>query len=65
MGGVKNLPRLLGKYNSGWVSISKNYDKVLAYGRTLDSLVKKLQRAKKGEGYITRASGDYSRYVGS
>ena len=59
-----NLAKILKNYTSGWVSISKDYKKVIASGRTLKSLLQKLEKMGKPEGYLMKAAKDYSGYVG-
>lgn len=60
-----NLAKVLKGYTSGWVSISKDYRKVLASGKTLNILIKKLEKMGIPDGYLMRAAKDYSGYVGS
>lgn len=60
---VIDLVKVLKGYNSGWVSISKDSKKILASDKTLKGLLKKLSKIKV-EGYIMKASGNYSNYVG-
>jgi len=59
-----NLAMILKNYTSGWVSISKDYKKVIASGRTLKSLLQKLEKMGKPGGYLMKAAKDYSGYVG-
>jgi hypothetical protein len=59
-----NLAKILKNYSSGWVSISKDYKKVIASGKTLKSLLVKLAKKKNPDGYLMRAVKDYSGYVG-
>lgn len=58
-----NLARILKNYTSGWVSISKDYKKVIASGRTLKSLLQKLEKMGRPEGFLMKAAKDYSGYV--
>lgn len=60
-----NLAQVLKDYTSGWVSISKDYKKVLASGRTLATVIKKLEKMGSPDGYLMKAAKDYSGYVGS
>jgi len=60
----KNLAKILKNYTSGWVSISKDYKKVIASGRTLKTLLQKLEKMGNPDGYLMRAAKDYSGYVG-
>lgn len=59
-----NLAKILKKYPSGWVSISKDYKKVVASGRTLKALLQKLAKMGNPDGYLMKAAKDYSGYVG-
>lgn len=59
-----NLAKILKKYNSGWISISKDYKKVIASGRTLKVLLQKLAKMGNPDGYLMKAAKDYSGYVG-
>lgn len=63
--GIIDLTKPLKGYTSGWVSISKNYKKVIASGRTLKSLLKKLDKMGNPGGYLMKAAKDYSGYVGA
>lgn len=60
-----NLAKILQKYQSGWISISKDYKRVLAWGKTLKSLLKKVERGGFPDGVIMRAAKTYSNYVGN
>lgn len=60
----KNLAKILKNYTSGWVSISKDYKKVIASGRTLKTLLQKLEKMGNPDGYLMKAAKDYSGYVG-
>ena len=61
---VIDLTKTLKGHTSGWVSISKDNKKVITSGRTLKTLVKKLDKLGNPEGYIMKAAKDYSNYVG-
>lgn len=58
------LPMILKKYPSGWISVSKDYQKSVAWGKTLRSLMSKLTKLGNPEGYIMRTAKDYSGYIG-
>ncbi len=58
------LPRILRKYSSGWVSIAKDYRKAIAWGKNLKSLIAKLNKMGNPEGYLMKVARDYSSYVG-
>lgn len=53
---------LKGKNN--WVSLSKDYKRVIAEGKTLKELIAELKKKGNPDGYILRASKDYSTYIG-
>lgn len=59
-----NLVKVLKGYTSGWVSISRDYKKVIASGKNLNSLLKKLEKMGNPKGYLMKAAKDYSGYVG-
>ena len=58
------LANLLRKYSNSWVSISKDHRKVLASGKTMKTVLAKLQRLGNPEGVMMRAAKDFSRYAG-
>jgi hypothetical protein len=60
-----NLSKILKSYTSGWVSISKDYSRVIASGKTLKTLIQKLNKMGNPEGYLMKAAKDYSSYIGS
>ena len=60
-----NLAKILKGYTSGWISISKDYKKILASGKTLKILIKKLNKMGSPEGYVMKAAKNYSNYVGT
>lgn len=57
-----NLVKILKGYTSGWVSISKDYKKVIASGKSLDIVLKKLTKMGNPKGYLMKAAKDYSGY---
>ena len=59
-----NLAKLISKYSNGWVSISKGENKIIAWGKTLDVLSKKLKDLNYPEGILLKVCKDYSSYVG-
>lgn len=59
-----DLTKTLKNYTSGWVSISKDYKRVVASGKTLKTLLEKLEKMGKPDGYLMKAAKDYSGYVG-
>lgn len=60
-----DLSKILKGYNSGWVSISRDYKKIIAAGKTLKTLIQKLDKMGNPEGYLMKAAKDYSNYVGT
>ena len=60
----KSFDKVLKGFTSGWVSISKDRRYVIAHGKTLDDLVKKLEKRGNPEGVITRVTTGFSSYVG-
>lgn len=59
-----NFVKTLKGYTSGWVSISKDYKGVIASGKTLDIVLKKLAKMGNPDGYLMKATKDYSGYIG-
>lgn len=60
----KSLDKTIKGITSGWVSLSKDYKKVIAHARTLNELAKKLEKKGNPDGYVMKASADFSSYVG-
>ena len=61
---VANLSKTLRGQTSGWVSISKDYKKIIAKDKSLKELLEKLKRLGNPDGYLMKAAKNYSRYVG-
>lgn len=61
--GVVNLSKTL-KGKSGWVSIAPDNKKVIAQGKNLKELLRKLKAMGNPDGYIMIAGKDFSSYVG-
>jgi len=61
----KSLISLLKGYSNGWISISTDYKKVLASGKTLEVVLQKLAKLGNPKGVLMRASKDFSRYAGN
>ena len=61
---VANLSKTLRGQTRGWVSISKDYKKIIAKDKSLKELLKKLEELGNPDGYLMKAAKDYSRYVG-
>ena len=59
-----NLAKIMTGYTSGWISVSKDYKKVIASGKSLKMLIQKLNKMGKPEGYLMKAAKDYSSYIG-
>ena len=59
-----NLAKILQGYTSGWVSISRDYKKVIASGKTLTAVAAKLKKMGNPDGYLMKAAKDYSGYIG-
>ncbi len=58
------MNRKLKGLTSGWASISKDSKRVIAHAKTLDELVRKLDKKGKPEGVITRVATGFTSYVG-
>ena len=61
---LQSLDKTLKGYTSGWVSVSKDYRKVIAHGKNLSELVKKIEKRGNPDGYIMKAAADFSSYSG-
>lgn len=61
---AQNLAKAIKKYTFGWVSVSKDYNKVIAWGKTLKILLGKLKKMGNPDGYLMKAAKDYSGYIG-
>lgn len=59
-----NLVKILQGYTSGWVSISRDYNKVITSGKTLNIVLRKLEKMGNPDGYLMKAAKDYSGYIG-
>jgi hypothetical protein len=52
---TKNLMKLLvSKYKGEWVSITRDYKKVVAHSKAVDDLVVKIRKQKVKDGVIMR-----------
>ena len=56
--------KILKRYTSGWVSISRDYKKIIASGKTLNTVLKKLEKMGNPDGYLMKTTKDYSGYIG-
>ena len=54
-----NLSKILKKYSSGWVVISKDNKKVLIHGKKFSDVANKFP-----DGFILKVNKDFSNYVG-
>lgn len=61
---TQKLIKALKNYKRGWVSVSKDYGRVQASGGSLGVVLEKLHKLGNPPGYLMKAAGDYSRYVG-
>lgn len=60
-----DLSNILKNYTTGWVSISNDHKKVVASAQTLNQLATKLKKMGNPEGYLMKASKDFTMYVGT
>lgn len=58
-----NLTKLLKKFSSGWVAISSDYKKVITWGRTLESVSKKVEKKGNPPVVLVAAAQNYRGYV--
>lgn len=61
----KTLAEILKNYPNKWVSLTENYQKVIASGTNLKSVVKQLAKLGNPKGVLIRSGEDYSRYAGT
>lgn len=61
--GLVNLTKTL-KGKIGWVSLSKDYKKVIAQAKTFKGLLAKLKIMGNPDGFIMVAAKDFSSYIG-
>ncbi len=59
-----NFNILLKNYKKGWVGISRDFKKVVVYGKTLASTMKKAARMKEKPYYFPSGQA-YSNYIGT
>lgn len=59
------LAKILEKYKSGWVSISKDHQSVIAWGKNLKSVLATIEEKGRPEGYLMKVAKNYSNYIGS
>lgn len=59
-----SLGKILKKYSTGWISVSQDHKSVLAWGKTLKSMLKKLEKKGNPEGYVMKVAKTYSNYIG-
>lgn len=60
-----NLSKLLKNFSSGWVAITSDYRKVVAFGKTLKEVTNKVARQKRDNVILISASKNYRGYVTS
>lgn len=60
-----NLAKILEKHKSGWVSVSKDHQTVVAWGKNLKSILAKIERKNRPKGYLMKVAKNYSNYIGS
>lgn len=59
-----NLAKILEKYKSGWVSVSSDHQRIIAWGKNLKSVLAKIQSKGLPEGSLMKVAQDYSNYIG-
>ncbi|MBI3385101.1 hypothetical protein HY030_02835 [Candidatus Gottesmanbacteria bacterium] len=57
-----NVSKLIKKYTSGWISLSSDQKKVIAHGKSLQTVLKRLKELGNPSGYLIKATKDYSYY---
>lgn len=58
-----DLTNILKRFSSGWVAVSDDYKKVVAWGRTLASVTKKVKEKGNPLVVLMAASKNYRGYV--
>lgn len=58
-----NLTKILKNYSSGWVAITADYKKVVASGKTLEEVTKKVEKQKRDDVVLISASKNYRGFV--
>lgn len=60
---IINLTKTL-KGKTGWVSVSSDNKRVIAQGKTLKELLRKIDKLGNPDGYIMISAKDFSSYIG-
>lgn len=60
-----NLSKLLKNFSSGWVAITSDYKKVIAFGKTLKEVTKEVKKQNRDDVVLIPASKNYRGFVTS
>lgn len=60
-----NLSKILRNFTSGWVAITSDYKKVVAFGKTLKEVTDKVSKEKQNDVVLIPASRNYRGFVTS
>lgn len=58
-----NLVKLLKNFTSGWVAVSADYKRVVASGKTLKEVTKKVLQKKTDDVILISAAKNYRGYI--
>lgn len=58
-----DLSKILKNFTSGWVAITSDYTQVLAYGKTLKEVTKKVEKLNRTDVVLFSASKNYRGYA--
>lgn len=60
-----NLSKILKNFSSGWVAISSDYKKVIAFGKTLKEVTEEVKKQKRDDVVLIPAAKNYRGFVTS
>lgn len=58
-----NLTKILKGFSSGWVALSADYKKVVAFGKSLEEVTNKVQKQKINDVVLVSAARNYRGYI--
>lgn len=58
-----NLSKILKNFTSGWVAITSDYKQVLASGKTLKEVTRKVEKLNRSDVVLFSASRNYRGYA--
>ncbi len=60
-----NLSKLLKNFSSGWVAITSDYKKVIAFGKTLKEVTEEVKKQNRDDVVLIPAAKNYRGFVTS